>query len=362
MPGNAVGFAFQADVTSTGSLVHSLTGRALKAMSDGGLDFYAVIAVIVLGKGIILRDSLGDMVRPHIMSKGGIQSVLSKALSIGWGHKTIAVEMANTKAGTNALLLTGALATGMGNFPAAQCLSELLSLRGCEPDILPSVDVLKDMIGYCAPFVCDLGFAKVLEHVTTTAIHGIKIKTQDHSRAYGNLTRCGDAAGVSGGINQLFLTSEKKESYYAITRLRGAWFAAFAAHILGMAVELRLDDTVLWASAGNNGTAIFELGEHQISEMSIQAISNGRIELVNRTDPQGCDEIEIDYLVGEIFASMAAREPSIDPVIWEGIGRGICQIAFNLLGGYRSRERRVQENFALENALKETLKAFGYVG
>ncbi|KAI1441566.1 hypothetical protein F5Y02DRAFT_430876 [Annulohypoxylon stygium] len=360
MSGNAVGFAFQADITNTGSLIHTLTGRALKAMSDGGVDFYAVIAAITLGKDIAVRDSLGDMVRPHIMSKGGFQSVLSKALSIGWGHKGLAVEMANTKAGSNALLLIGALATGLrGNFQAAQYLSELLSLRGCEPDILPSVDVLKHMIGYCAPFVYDLGFEKVLENVTTTAIHRIKTKTQDYSGPYNYLTRCGDAVGVAGGINQLFLTSQKKESYYAITKIRGAWFTAFAAHILGMAVELRLNDAVLWASAGNNGTAIFELGEHQISETSIQAICNGRIELVDELDPRCCDEIEIDYPVEEIFESLAIREPRISATIWEEIGHGICQVAFNLPLSYVG-EGMFQEKFRREDAFRETFKAFGF--
>ncbi|KAI0896424.1 hypothetical protein F4806DRAFT_508353 [Annulohypoxylon nitens] len=360
MSGNAVGFGFQADVTSMGSLVYSLTGRVLKAMSDGGLDIYAFVAIIVLGKGISLRDSLGNTVRPHIMSKGGFQSVLSKALSIGWGHKGLAVEMANTKAGTNALLLIGALATGPSNFQAAQCLSELLSLRGCELDSLPSVDVLKHMIGYCAPFVYDLGFAKVLENVTTTAIHRIKIKTQDYSEPYNYLTKCGDAMGVAGGINQLFLTSQKKESYYAITRIRGAWFAAFASHILGMAVELRLDDTVLWASAGYNGAAIFELGKHQSNETSTQAISNGIIELVRDSEPQYHEELEIDYLVGEIFQSLASQEPRITPTIWEGIGRCICQVTFSMLLRFSPGET-FREKFALEVAFRETLKAFGFI-
>ncbi|KAI1086936.1 hypothetical protein F5B19DRAFT_100722 [Rostrohypoxylon terebratum] len=368
MAGNTVGFSFQADVTNTGSLLHTLTGRALKAMSDGGVDFYAVIAAITFGKGIVLRDSLGDTVRSHILSKRGFQSVLSKALSIGWGHKGLAVEMANTKAGTNSLLLIGALATGSSNFQAAQCFSELLSLRGCEPDSLPSVDVLKHMIGYFSPFVYDLGFAKVLENVTTTATRQLKISTRDFYQAYTHLTKHGDALGIAGGINQLFLTSQKKESYYAITRIRGAWFAAFAAHILGMTVELRLNGTVLWASAGSNGAVIFELGEHHFDGSSIQTISNQKIDFVESTGPECQEETGVDYLVGEMFESFVAKEPRISPAVWESIRRTICQTAFYMLGYslkghnyppdyWNSPRLKLKEK---EEALKETLEVFGF--
>ncbi|KUI57943.1 hypothetical protein VP1G_10968 [Cytospora mali] len=55
---NAVGFGFQADIVNTASLTHMLTGRVLKAMSDGGIDFYAVVAAIHLGKSISVRKSL----------------------------------------------------------------------------------------------------------------------------------------------------------------------------------------------------------------------------------------------------------------------------------------------------------------
>ncbi|KAI0885889.1 uncharacterized protein GGS22DRAFT_135585 [Annulohypoxylon maeteangense] len=354
MSGNAVGFAFQADVTNTGSLLHSLTGRALKAMSDGGVDFYSVVATIALGKNIAVRDSLGNAVYSHIMSKGGLQSVLSKALSIGWGHKALAVEMASTKAGTNALLLVGALATGSSHFQAAQCFSELLSLRGCEPDRLPNVDMLKHMIGYIAPFVYDLGFSKVLENVSTTTIRLMRAANRDSYEPYNHLTTHGDAAGVAGGINQLLLTSQKRESYYFVTKMRGAWFAAFATHILGMSVELRLNDAVLWASAGENGTAIFELGEHQIAELSVRANNGKWIELVDSTDPTNQVGIVLDYLVGEMFGSMVAQEPRIDPIVWDAIRHGIVQITHQALETDETT-RAIQH----EDALKETLEAFG---
>ncbi|KAI1452841.1 hypothetical protein F4805DRAFT_446026 [Annulohypoxylon moriforme] len=357
MSGNAVGFAFQADVTNTGSLLHTLTGRALKAMSDGGVDFYAVVAAISLGKNISIRDSLGNSVRSHIMSKGGIQSVLSKALSIGWGHKGLAVEMTNTKAGTNALLLVGAIVTGWSPFQAAQCFSELLSLRGCEPDALPHVDVLKNMMKYLAPFVYDLGFSKVLENVTTTAIRMMKIGTHDYIQGHIHLTIHGDAAGVAGGINQLLFTSQKGERFYVVTRMRGAWFAAFASHILGMSVELRLNDTILWASAGHNGTAIFELGEHQIGTLSIHAASNPPIQLVDISDQNSHCPIVVDYLVGEVFTSLTVREPRIPPIIWEWVERRIVLVVTDT--STYSFKRDSNSSLPWGYALKETLEAFG---
>ncbi|KAG4220787.1 hypothetical protein PC116_g30734 [Phytophthora cactorum] len=169
MSDSAVGFSFQADVVNTGSLAHLLTGRVLKALSDGGVDFYSVAAAIALGKGFEVRDSLGNSVRTHIMSKRGIQSIWSKALSIGWGQPGIAVAMTQTKAGVNALLIIDAFASGSSSYQAAQCFSTLLSLRGCEADQLPNVDVLKHMIDHFVPFIHDLGFSKVLAHITTAA-------------------------------------------------------------------------------------------------------------------------------------------------------------------------------------------------
>ncbi|KAI1418381.1 hypothetical protein F5Y13DRAFT_196182 [Hypoxylon sp. FL1857] len=367
MSGNAVGFAFQADVASSSSLVHLLTGRALKALSDGGVDFYSVLAAVTLGKSFTVRSALGNTVRSHITSRGGIQSVLSKALSIGWGHSGLAIEMTQTQAGTNAMLLIGALATGSTHYQAAECLSDLLSLRGCEADKLPNVDVLKHMIGYLAPFVHDLGFSKVLEHVTTAAMRAINTERRNNSEADVHLTRRGDASGTAGAINQLMLTSQKGESIYMITRIRGAWFSAFAAHILGMSVELRLNDAVIWATAGSNGKAIFELGEHQISEFSVQTTPDQKITLADVSDPDDKRPVTVEYLIGDAFSSLVAREPRINAASKDAISKAICRLLLGMLTGYIYSPKldpypRFESHFKMHEGLRETLEAFGFKG
>ncbi|KXH59362.1 hypothetical protein CSAL01_05979 [Colletotrichum salicis] len=103
------------------------------------------------------------------MSKKTYQSVLSKALSIGWGHSAPVADLARTVAGANAIILIGALGTGSQAFAAAQCLSEVMTIFGLEADTLPSVDVLKGLVNYLAPFTQDLGFAKVVQHITNAA-------------------------------------------------------------------------------------------------------------------------------------------------------------------------------------------------
>ncbi|KAI1394312.1 uncharacterized protein F4822DRAFT_44982 [Hypoxylon trugodes] len=358
MSGGAVGFAFQAEVTNTGSLVHLLTGRALKALSDGGVDFYSVVAAVTLGKSFSVRSALGNTVRSHIMSRGGIQSVLSKALSIGWGHSGLAVEMTHTKAGTNALLLIGALAAGTTYYQAAECFSALLELRGCEADQLPNTDVLKHMISYLAPFVRDLGFSKVLEHITTTGICAV------HSMEGGKKTQIinsieyrGDTSRVAGAINQLMLTSQRGESIYMVTRVRGAWLPAFAAHILGMSVELRLNDTVIWAAAGSNGEVIFELGEHQANQHSVQAISGQKIMLVDTPNAETKPSLSIDYHIGNVFSALLSRGLSIDDELKEGMAQAICYTSLSMLfRRYKSPHCRQWAT----SAFKETISAFGF--
>ncbi|KAI0386930.1 hypothetical protein F5Y04DRAFT_73854 [Hypomontagnella monticulosa] len=362
MPENAVGFAFQAEISNTGSLVHLLTGRALKALSDGGVDFYSVAAAVTLGKSFVVRDSLGNTVRSHIMSKGGIQSVLSKALSIGWGHSGLAIEMTSTRAGVNALLLIGALATGSTSYQAAEYFADLLALRGCEADKLPNTDVLKQMIGYLSPFVHDLGFSKVLAHITTTAIRAIRIDDPHDTKTEAYATRHGGASDIAGAINQLMLTSQKGEDIYMITRAMGAWLCAFGSHILGMSVELRLDDRIIWASAGTKGTAIFELGDYGADD-SVQSSSG--IMLVDVSDPENQTSTIITHPIGEIFDSLMARDPRIDDTIREAIYQAICLISLSMSSVFvveytQFHSVRINSKFKAYEALKETLRAFGF--
>ncbi|KAI1658057.1 hypothetical protein F4813DRAFT_357202 [Daldinia decipiens] len=363
---SSVGFAFQADVANTGSLLHLLTGKALKALSDGGVDFYSITVAITLGKDFEVRNSLGNTVPAHVKSKRGIQSVLSKVLSIGWGQPELAIAMTKTKAGVNALLLIDALACGSTYYQAAECFSSLLSLRGCEADKLPNVDVLKHMIGYLAPFLLGLGFSRVVAHITTTATRAIRLNHSRDSKLFDHLTRSGDASSVAGAINQLMLTSGRKESCYMPTRMRGAWLSAFASHVLGMAVELRLDDAIIWESAGSNGTAIFELGEYQAEDSHFQAIVGQRITIIELPDPENQDSMLDNCLpIDMIFASVIAHEPDIDISLQQDIQRAICRFSFKILRSLQERAHKVENtrfytNFKVAGALRETLNAFGF--
>ncbi|KAF9878740.1 hypothetical protein CkaCkLH20_03640 [Colletotrichum karsti] len=248
---NEVGFSFQADVVNTGSLAHMLTGRVLKALSDGGVDTYAVAAAFWMGAKIPVRSSLADTVHAQISKRPSYQSVLSRALNIGWGHSTPVIEMTRTRAGTNGLLLVGAFATGVPAFQAAQSLSELLSVYDLGADMLPNVDVLKGLVKYLAPFVHDLGFSKVLQHITHVCESAIKIENYSERSV---IREIGSPKILAAAVKQLVYTSQLHQDHYMILKVRGSWLPAFASHLLGMSVELRCRDKTIWASGGDNGT------------------------------------------------------------------------------------------------------------
>ncbi|CAJ2511732.1 Uu.00g073570.m01.CDS01 [Anthostomella pinea] len=320
MSNSAVGFSFQADVVNVGSLAHLITGRVLKSLSDGGVDLYAVTASIWLGKHFQVQKSLETTLYFHLASRKGTQGFLAKALSIGWGHTEVAVEMARTKAGTNALLLIGAISWGTSDFMATQCLSELLEVFVCEADRLPSVDVLRAMVAYLGPVVADLGFSTVLQHVTTTAEHTLlrHLTTSgkytlphsiEHASSFAGLSCLGDASVVAGAIKQLILTSQRGETNYMVVRQRGARLATFASHILGMSVGLMLDDTVLWASAGANGSVVLQLRPQYTGPSTLQTMSQSKINLVDAP----------------------CRFTSLTPEMVTAVCRGICNLSFTPL-------------------------------
>jgi hypothetical protein len=118
MSNNAVGLGFETDVVGRASVMHLLTGRLLKTLIDRGVDAYAVASSIWLGTQFKTRSELEATVHPHLEARlsQGFQGFLAKILSIGWGHSGAAVEMSRTKAGTNSLVLIGALAAGSPPF------------------------------------------------------------------------------------------------------------------------------------------------------------------------------------------------------------------------------------------------------
>lgn len=364
--GSAVGFGFQTDVVNLASLTHLITGRILKAMSDGGIDFYAVAASMWLGKYVPVQSSLQTTVHAHIQAKSTnvLHGFLAKALSIGWGHSAVPLEMSRTKAGTNALLLIGALSTGCSPYVAAQCLSEVLTICGLESDKAPTVDVLKPLIIYLAPFVQDMGFSKVLEHITTA----VSRQTHDLStHVTGNLNAVGEAPVLAAAIKQLVFTSERGESIYLITRQRGSWLATFANHILGMEVEILFDETVVWASSGTNGRVVLDLAQSIETKDSLQHGSGSRAGIylvMHPTTKAGHLPVVIDYAMSDILQYQIQRH-HLDSKVAESIQCAIVRMSSALLKDLRmtnvirmSIAHPINGHFLGSKALRDTLEHF----
>lgn len=328
MGDNAVGFGFQGDVVSITSLGHLMTGRVFKALSDGGVDFYAVAASTWLGTQFTTRSALETTVHSHLTARKGFQGFLATTLSIGWGHSVVPVELSRTKAGTNALLLIGALCAGSSYYAASQTLSELLSSWGLDQDKIPNVDVLKPMVAYLAPFVQDLGFSKVLQLVTTSVTHQVR-KTRPY--VPDGLTAAGEASTLAAAIKQLVFTSQRDESAYLVAKQRGAWLAAFASHILGMSVDVVLDDSVVWASGGSNGRLILQLSDQTGGGSALQTrVGSGLVLVEPPSTETGQKPLRIDYAMEDALASELGVYPQLGIIIITGVHLAIASLSLVL--------------------------------
>ncbi|KAF4909035.1 hypothetical protein CGCF415_v006196 [Colletotrichum fructicola] len=374
-----VGFAFQADLVNMASLSHMLTGRVLKALSDGGVDTYAMFAAFWLGGKVPVRTSLSETIHSQMVLKSGIsiQSVLAKALSIGWGHSTPVIEMTRTQAGTNALLVIGALATGSTSFQAAQLLHELLSIYGLDPQNLPNIDVLRGLTSYLAPFVHDMGFSKVLHHITVTTERAIRTSNKFADQSAGDQEdelwkmRClGNASIVAGDIKQVIFTAQRRGSYYMMLRARGAWLPAFSCHILGMSVEVRLDEEILWACGGDRGNIIFQLGHHPTNNLSLQfAQTPLSIISVDGTGKSLQERSFIEYPLDQAVSSHLAKWPEVDQDLTDIVHGAINSLSdedaslYHIATVTRNKTDQgndifpMQGDFDIGEAIRETLAA-----
>ncbi|WQF82184.1 hypothetical protein CDEST_07198 [Colletotrichum destructivum] len=372
-----VGFSFQADVVNTASMGHVLTGRLLKALSDGGVDTYALWSAVQLGKLIPVQKSLQNTLYAQIASKKTYQSVLSKALSIGWGHSAPVADLARTVAGSNAIILIGALATGCQSFAAAQCLSELMSIHGLEADTLPSVDVLKGLVGYLAPFVQDLGFSKVVQHITNVSERMIRSKGQScgntdprgTEQEVRRMKSLGSPGALARAIKQLILTSKKGQSDYMVLEMRGSWLPAFASLVLGMSVELRLGDQIVWASGGDRGSINFQLDKDAAGLFDHSLSRTGHITLKIEPDEETeSSPISVDYLIGEALEAQFLKRPEINASIAKSIKAVIADLSFHLFENTQftpelemsnGRGHRLNGHFVGISSLEDTLIIMG---
>ncbi|KAI9789353.1 MAG: hypothetical protein M1816_006242 [Peltula sp. TS41687] len=260
-----VGFNFQGDVFAGGSLAFSAAGRILKALSDKGVDIYAVAAVVELGKRVPITQHQESIVSKSMQKRNNSRrGVLAKALSIGWGHHDVAYELSRTRAGCTALLLMDAFAAGTTPFIAAEALQVLMTLNGCEVGCLPTVDVIKGLVFQVIPILEDSGFHAVLETVRAAAtvelgkIFGNKGLEFQQMR-YALTTETERPRDWVDAVHQLILTSTRGESIQLHTCRRAAWLAAFAVHTLDLGCTILYQSHVLWAAAGDRGSVIMQI-------------------------------------------------------------------------------------------------------
>lgn len=121
-----------------------------------------------------------------------------------------------------------------------------------------------------------------------------------------------------------------------------------------MAVELRLDDVVIWESAGSNGTAIIELGGHHQNE-SVISTSDNKILLLKPPESKRQGSLEISYYLKEAFDSLMVHFPEINDELRNAIRRAICRLSKGNLNVLQPKG-----DFNSYEALEETLRAFGF--
>ncbi|KAG4441122.1 hypothetical protein IFR05_003412 [Cadophora sp. M221] len=333
---SAVGFSLQADLMTSGSLLHATTGRLLKALSDGGVDFYAVAAAIHLGKQIPIQTAHETEVSRLLSARTGRAGYLAKALNIGWGHSDIAIELARTRAGTSALLTIGALATGATIYEATQAFAELLSLGGCPVEEMPNIDVLKTMVTYLAPFMADFGFRRVFQYVITASRRRC---SEAACRCPAGLEAMGEAAEWAKVVKQLVFTAQRTETLYLQVGQRGAWLAAYASHVLGMAVQVILEELVLWESAGEACAVCIQLSQSMGKKCSSITHEEQLHIVLPPTTQQGQQAMALDYAIGEALAAEISFDTRITPAIANSIERAIVRVCATMRSSLRMRSR-----------------------
>ncbi|KAF6819270.1 hypothetical protein CPLU01_13073 [Colletotrichum plurivorum] len=292
------------------------------ALSDGGVDTYAVSAAFWLGAKIPVRSSLADTIHMHVSKRPAYYSVINKLLTIGWGHSTPVIEMTRTRAGTNALLLVGALREGVSPYIAAQSLSEVLAVYGLGPEAMPNIDVLQHVTNVVERAI----EASAIEFRALGDDDAIK-KTRIHSR---RLRYEGAPDSLARAINQLVFTSKKGQEHYMILEMRGTWLPAFASHMLGMSVQLHYGDKLIWASGGDNGTTALQIGSPPQHGSSMTS-SLGHLTIVTCPVPDfGKIPMPITHSIESALESVLLKWPQIDLDLAVAIHAAIRRLSFNL--------------------------------
>jgi hypothetical protein len=259
----AVGFQFQGDVFTGGTLAYRAVGRILRQMSDAGMDIYAVGALLQLGGVITIPQHREAVVAAALRQRNNTrQGLLARALSIGWDHSDPVYEMSRTRAGCAALLTLNAFATGTTTLAAAQGLQELMLLNGCDEGNLPSVDSLRQTVGALSPIMEGSGFYSVLNtiHLACVAELGRLLNGEDFENVSFSLTEdVGTPRQWTEAVHQLIFTARQHESIYIHAGTRPAWLAAFATSVLDLDCAVVYHCHELWRAAGIGGRVVVQV-------------------------------------------------------------------------------------------------------
>lgn len=202
-----------------------------KAISDAGVDSYAVTAAISLGNGMPIHDRLDELVL-GIMDerRANYTSSLATGLSIGWDHSDLALELVGTRDGRSAMMIIAALATGVPYYVAAQGLAELMTLSGDQSHQLPSIDALKALVAYIAPIMVGNAFSDTFDHIASSGRRP-QFRLLDCS-SFRGLMATGEAFVWAGSVKQLCVTAASHKKLYLIVKQRGAWLATYASYLV----------------------------------------------------------------------------------------------------------------------------------
>lgn len=181
------------------------------------------------------------------------------------------------------------------------------------------------MIAYLGPFMADLEFPKVLQHITTTAEYAF---TRSQSGSPIGLQAIGDPPILAGAIRQLMVTLERNESIYMVTQQRGAWLAAFASHILGMSAEVAYKEHILWASGGDRGHVVFQLS-NEYTGRSVQRNPGTQVHIVGPPSfYTPAQPLSIDYALSDALEAELGRYPELTSDMIAGVHKAICHLAY----------------------------------
>lgn len=312
-----VGFAFQGDVFTGGSLVMNITGRLLKALSDGNVDILAVAASLQLGKSIPITRTQETIVARSMQKRSVSRSgIFAKALSVGWGHTDIAYELSKNRAGCATLLLLNALSAGVSTFKASEGLQELLLHYGCTSDTLPTVDSLNTVMKYVAPIMIDSGFHAIMEniHIAITVEMKKTFSLQEFDKWHSEIMQDSvDMKEWVDSVRQLCWSASRNESLHVRINGRVAWLATFAVQILGMGCTVLCGATAVWETAGRNGKLVIHFGPSNISSYTKPLASTLRFTLEPRDDAGKLQSIQGRYLLKDAIRSEIEKSARVTP-------------------------------------------------